>query len=138
MSPSSSSSAAATKGAEESKEQITTTARLSLLSPKGNAPPALTPSSRSRAASAAPSAAPTSRGLKSGASQRGKKEGTATSKKKKVKIVEDAAMVRRLVEHAAAGQVEALRHILQMEGDPRVSHADTASCTRTQLTFFRL
>ena len=51
----------------------------------------------------------------------GKKESLAASKKKKkVRIVEDAAMVRRLVAHCRMGEVEALRHICSMEGEPRL------------------
>ena len=35
-------------------------------------------------------------------------------------------MVRRLVEHAGSGAVEALRHVLQMEGEPRLDFDATA------------
>ena len=117
------------KAAEESKEQLSGAG--SLLSPKASGRTSAVPISRASTAASpsnARSQADTNRAHSAGSassatarSSRGKKDAAAASKKKKrARIVEDAAMVRRLVEHARAGQVEALRHICSMEGEPRL------------------
>ena len=108
---------------EESKEQLSSG---SLLSPKMSGRQSAAPISR--ASTAASASANTNRAQSASslgsASARssggGKKKALPAAKKKKAKIVEDAAMVRKLVAHARLGEVEAIRHICAMEGEPRL------------------
>ena len=117
------------KPAEESKEQLSTS---NLLSPKASGRMSAVAISRASTAASPPgsrSLANTNRAQSASSAKSpsarsgGKKESAAAlaaKKKKKVRIVEDAAMVRKLVAHARLGEVEAMRHICSMEGEPRL------------------
>ena len=114
---------------EESKVQ-TSASSSSLLSPKSSVTeaPSSTPGSRVNTAGGVRSASTSRSGRRpaSTSSARTKKDSLATKKKKKQKVVEDPTLVRRLIEVAAAGQVEQLRAILNMEGDPKLDFDATA------------
>ncbi|MCJ1296950.1 hypothetical protein MMC34_008519 [Xylographa carneopallida] len=125
------SGASAVEGGKGSAERA---AQLTLLSPKlsarlsavpvSRASTAASPSgARSQAATHRAQSAASSNNSATARTSRGAKESAAAlaaRKKKKARIVEDGALVRRLVAHSRANEVEAARHICSMEGEPRL------------------